>query len=322
MLESTDASPAAEEPSGGRARPRITRLLILAGCGASLVAAFLIAAAATDRPSFCDTCHEMHPYVAAWAQGPHADTSCIECHVAPGRAARLAHKFVALHEVVVHIRGTARFPLASPPDVPDSRCTNCHATITVSVPGFVHADHETRGPCVLCHGRTGHNVSVEALKAAGIYSGYSAPTTDSAPATVIDGGEADLPGHVDVACSRCHIMSRIACSSCHTAPATHAERPGDCSQCHAVGTAFVFTHPSGSDCASCHTAPANHYGTNCAACHSPSRTWSAATFSHAAIPGGEHTYQSFACVNCHPSSYQSYTCIACHDSATGPTEDD
>ena len=343
----------------GRSRRWRARLLLGAGCAALLLIAFMVAAAATDRPSFCDTCHEMTPYVTAWEQGPHADTSCVECHVNSGRWARIAHKFVALREVVIHVRGTARFPLASPPAVPDSRCTRCHGSVTVDIPGFVHGDHAALGPCVMCHSTTGHTVTVEALQAAGIYSGYSQPTTDTAAIAVVDAGAADLPGHVDVTCSRCHIMSKTPCSachaapsthagwrgecsqchavgnafvfthpagsgctSCHTAPANHTGRPGECSQCHAVGDAFVFTHPAGSGCASCHSAPANHYGTNCVSCHSASRAWSAATFRHPAIPGGEHTYRSFECVNCHPNGYASNTCAACHESASGPIEDD
>ena len=56
----------------------------------------------------------------------------------------------------------------------------------------------------------------------------------------------------------------------------------------------------------------------CASCHSPSRAWSSAVFSHPSIPGGEHTYRSFACSKCHPSGPPALYCT-CHK-GNPPTE--
>ncbi|NTW28466.1 MAG: hypothetical protein HGA39_03775 [Coriobacteriia bacterium] len=430
----SDASTRPQRRSRAPRRTWVLLAILLAGV-LIMGAAFVAVARATDAPSFCATCHEMKPFVAAWEHGTHSQTACVECHVDPG-IARLTHKFVALGEVISHLRGNYSFPLATPPNVPDARCARCHPLVTVSIPGFSHDEHEQRGACTMCHMNAGHAVTTADLVAAGIYSGRSLPSTGTAGATSIDGGMADLAGHITVACSRCHVMSKIPCSSCHTAsaahkgrpkdcslchapgskfvfthpvnrtdcatchtapashvtrptncaichqvgaafvfthptartdctachtaPASHAGRSTDCAICHAVGTAFVFihptgrtdcvtchparashtgrstdcavchkvgpawvfTHPSRADCASCHAAPANHYGTSCVSCHTPSRPWASATFTHGAIPGGEHTYRSFACVNCHPNGYSTYTCAACHDSATGPSEED
>jgi hypothetical protein len=103
--------------------------------------------------------------------------------------------------------------------------------------------------------------------------------------------------------------SSTSCASCHSRPAGH--RAGACATCHRTPGSFRFTHPSSKSCSSCHTAPASHYGTSCANCHSPSRAWRSATFSHPSIPGGEHTYRSFACTKCHPSGPPAVYC-SCH----------
>jgi hypothetical protein len=81
-----------------------------------------------------------------------------------------------------------------------------------------------------------------------------------------------------------------------------------------------FTHPSSRSCASCHKAPSGHYGSSCSSCHSPSKSWRSASFSHPRVPGGEHSYKSFACSNCHPNGYGSAVCTKCHG-AGGPDDD-
>lgn len=339
----------------GRQRPAV---LIAVAVLALLVVgvAFVSVAKATDQPVFCRTCHEMAPYHDAWSKGPHKDVSCIECHVDSGEVARLGHKLVALKEVAAHIQGDTQFPRATPPAVPDKRCQSCHAKVTVDQARFDHAFHASKGSCATCHATVGHDVSASALKDAGIYSGL-VPATQSVDASVVavvDGGTADLPGHVTVFCSRCHIMSKTPCSACHkpkhkprgTCTTCHAPgktfvfvhpknrsdcltchaRPakhsnGSCVNCHAVGPKWTFKHPSATNCSSCHTAPANHFGTNCSSCHSPSRAWKSATFRHPGIPGGEHSYRSFPCVNCHPGGFSSATCAKCHGSVSGPRGD-
>ncbi len=78
------------------ARRAVTIVILLA---VVLAALFVGTALATDRPQFCPSCHEMQPYYDAWANGPHKDVWCIDCHVPEGMPARFAHKFVALTEV-------------------------------------------------------------------------------------------------------------------------------------------------------------------------------------------------------------------------------
>lgn len=315
-------------------------------------------ARATDKPSFCtNACHEMTPYYSAWTGGSHSGVSCVECHVGSSASARLAHKFVALKEVYVHLSTSPKFPLAEPTVVPDSRCIRCHPQVIVRTANFSHAEHAARGTCISCHPGVGHQVSTQALQQAGILN-TSNPATSSTPgAAVIGHGAANLPGHVRVSCSRCHDLTKTGCSACHTPrhKPGGAKRTASCETCHRPGAAFTFTHPasaqcegcharpaqhragactschspgswrfrhsSARDCVSCHRAPANHFGTSCAGCHSPSRSWRSASFAHPRVPGGEHSYRSFSCVTCHPSGYSSYSCTRCHDSKTGPRDD-
>lgn len=181
-------------------------------------------------------------------------------------------------------------------------CTVCHV-----------AAHNDRGACTTCHKRPGETWAFDHPKSSDCVACHKAPAD-----------------HYGSECSKCHTRSvgfktakvthqpSMDCLRCHQRP--HRDR-GSCAGCHRPGVSWSFRHPSRTDCASCHRAPATHYGTKCSSCHSPSRSFGSATFRHPSIPGGEHTYRSFACVNCHPSSYSSRTCAKCHDSASGPSDD-
>jgi hypothetical protein len=90
--------------------------------------------------------------------------------------------------------------------------------------------------------------------------------------------------------------------------------------CHKPGGSWKFYHPTSKSCSSCHSAPSKHYGTTCSSCHNPTKAWRSATFSHPRIQGGEHTYKSFACTNCHTNGYSSASCTKCHG-ADEPDDD-
>ena len=112
------------KPRGAKAALWIAVLVVLG------VVLFFPVALATDRSTFCRTCHEMIPYYDAWLVGQHAKTAeCIDCHVDAGLPARFAHKFVALGEVKSHVLGDTSFPREQPPNVPNKRCTRCHETL-------------------------------------------------------------------------------------------------------------------------------------------------------------------------------------------------
>jgi nitrate/TMAO reductase-like tetraheme cytochrome c subunit len=309
--------------------------------------AFVLTARATDASSFCARCHEMVPYNVAWAAGTHGHqgVDCVECHVNPGIGPRLAHKFVALGEVWAHFFGNTSFPLETPPNVPNRRCEGCHPNVTVNRKNFSHELHASKGSCRDCHPNTGHSVSTQALKDAGIYN----PNVTASPfvqkVAVVNGGRANLPGHVNVVCSRCHDLKATGCRPCHTPP--HEER-GDCVRCHKPGKRWVYSHPgagsdctqchkvpskhpaaaadkpctnchipgkrwsfshpgAGATCSDCHTPPANHYPGACGSCHlNPGVSWA---FAHPSA--GEHNYRSMPCKNCHPNNYTTSYCT-CH----------
>jgi nitrate/TMAO reductase-like tetraheme cytochrome c subunit len=316
---------------------------LIAAVAAVLLAAvtILVIAPATDRSAFCDRCHEMSPYYDAWAAGGHKTVECVECHVAPGRLNRLAHKWVALGEVRSHLFGDPRFPLEHRVEVPDDHCVRCHKSVrvkTAAVSRFSHREHETKAQCWECHVTTGHSVSLNALEAAGAL----ASNATTVPASVVGSASPrPRPGHIAVSCTRCHDQSRTPCATCHRAP--HVDR-GSCDRCHRPGRAFAFTHPIAGDCAGCHKPkhpargtctlchrvgktwtfhhpadkacakchkpPANHFGPDCARCHKPSVPFARTRFDHPST-GAPHGYTSFPCKDCHPASPPAVSCT-CH----------
>lgn len=266
--------------------------------------AFVAIAAATDRSSFCgSTCHEMKPYHQAWSTGPHKDVPCIACHVGPKTSQRLAHKFVALQEVVDHFAKSPSFPLAEPPVVPDERCVTCHTSVKDGPNGFSHAQHAAGRACVSCHAEAGHSVTTTALADAGILNPANVRARATVTVASVGAGRANLPGHVTVACSRCHDLAATPCSACHQPP--HKDR-GACTTCHATGTKFVFRHPARTDCATCHQRPAQHVSASdaCSSCHrTPGTSWA---FTHPTTAGG--------CESCHarPGGHRAGSCTTCH----------
>ena len=137
--------------------------------------------------------------------------------------------------------------------MPSERCIRCHTDVKLTSTGFSHAEHAKRGECVMCHTTVGHNVTVAALKEAGVYTASTKAAFDTTKTAVVDAGKANLPGHVTMACSRCHDMAASKCSECHEPK--HIDRGPDCTVCHTTGAKFVFTHPARTDCQSCHKPP-------------------------------------------------------------------
>jgi len=288
-------------------RTAITTLLIAAILGMLFVGAAL----ATDEPGFCPTCHEMQPHYEAWTLGPHRDVSCIECHVSAGLPARFAHKFVALGEVYSHFTGNNTFPRPVPPSIPDGRCLACHDDLPDTIGRFPHGLHADKGACAQCHYDAGHAVTDEALKQAGVLAPDVTPQRLATKLAVVGGGKANLLDHQPVSCSRCHDMRATACSACHKPRGNDhpSVRGRPCIQCHsATGASWEFAHPrTTKGCSECHKPPANHPSGACEECHT--RAGESWDFRHPRT--GEHSYRSFDCKKCHPSSYNAVYCT-CH----------
>jgi nitrate/TMAO reductase-like tetraheme cytochrome c subunit len=256
-----------------------------------------------DATAECTTCHERpaghrdgactscHATGTTWAfTHPAAGANCVQCHAKPAK--HYAGTCSACHTPSTPFAATKfRHPDAS------ATCTTCHRA---------PAGHRS-GACTTCH-RPATSWAFTHPSSTNCAACHSAPA-----------------GHYSGSCTSCHTPgtpfrnatfrhpdASATCTTCHGAPAGH--RSGTCTTCHRPATSWAFYHPSSTSCASCHSAPANHYGTTCASCHSPGVAWRSATFTHARIPGGEHTYRSFSCTTCHPGGYSSYSCLQCHSS--------
>jgi hypothetical protein len=84
-----------------------------------------------ETPAFCgQVCHQvMEPEYVAHAQGPHANVTCVSCHVGSGADALVASKVDGARRLVKFVGGTASRPIPTP--VAEMRparetCATCH----------------------------------------------------------------------------------------------------------------------------------------------------------------------------------------------------
>lgn len=301
--------------------------------------------------SRCTRCHDgkIQPDLENFDHETHrGDRDCVTCHYTVGHkvtAKALDRAGILNADVQATLDGRGKVAIGQGEPIPDHikvSCSNCHnmsastceschqrpdkhftrPCATCHNPSawtFTHPD--SAATCVLCHDRpSGHRDGTCSLcHSTGVSWEFVHPSsTDCAachmpPANHFAGSCATChsPGTPFSSAVFKHPSASASCTDCHPRPSGHAA--GQCSTCHAPGVAWSFVHPSSASCANCHSAPANHYGSSCSGCHTPSRSWASATFSHPAIPGGEHSYRSFECVKCHPAGYASYSCTACHE---------
>lgn len=294
----------------------VAAALIVLGAAGAAVPAFK----ATEKPIFCVTCHEMQPYYDAWKVGAHKDVDCVECHVDPGTVNHLKHKAVATKELVDHFTTKPTFPRGDA-SVPDARCLVCHTDILSSTgPKFSHKHHAGTAPCVQCHGDAGHQVSLDALKKAGVLDANSILTSTTSTTTAMairltSAGSSEATSlsvvptsalHVAIPqCTQCHDLDKQACATCHKP--THEPMPSTngCSTCHRPGVTWTFSHPADPACVTCHAAPAGHFPGACAACHTaPGVSFKTVSYAH-----GDPT-----CTSCHtaPARHRAGQCSTCH----------
>ena len=104
---------------------------------ASLVNVVVLAAAGygavhyMETPAFCgQVCHAvMEPEFVAHAQGPHANITCVSCHVGSGAGALVQSKIDGTRRLAGFVTGNIARPIATP--VHDMRparetCATCH----------------------------------------------------------------------------------------------------------------------------------------------------------------------------------------------------
>ena len=283
---------------------------------------------AEHRTGACATCHTQTGVSWAYTH-PGIGSACADCHTRPSQhragSCQTCHKKAGVSWAFSHPGATATCTSchARPAGHSGQTCTNCH-----SVGATWAFKHPASGNCAGCHARpAGHSgaTCANCHKKAGTSWAFSHPGSGA----TCTGCHARPAGHSGQTCTNCHSVgatwafrhpgATATCTSCHARPSGHSASA--CTSCHAVGTSWAFKHPTSTSCSSCHRAPSNHYGTSCSSCHTPTKAWSSATFSHPGVPGGEHSYRSFACANCHPSGYSSYSCTGCHGPG-GPDDDD
>jgi hypothetical protein len=113
------------------------RVLVLGLIAASVVNLAILATAGygavhyMETPSFCgQVCHEvMEPEYVAHARGPHANVTCVSCHVGSGAGALVTSKLDGARRLLAFVRGTASRPIPTP--VVEMRparetCATCH----------------------------------------------------------------------------------------------------------------------------------------------------------------------------------------------------
>lgn len=279
---------------------------------------------AAKKTAGCTTCHA--PGESFVFAHPAAVAACASCHEPPAEHSKgecsTCHpqndQWTFTHPVD---RATCAGCHDRPAKHRAGECSKCHTQTTRWA--FTHPAKSSA--CTSCHGRpAGHRAGAcPTCHKTGVSWAYRHPRAGANCASC----HARPSGHRSGSCTKCHKAAKSwafrhpssGCTRCHNRPSNHSS--SSCQTCHR-SSSWAFRHPGSSSCASCHRAPSSHYGSSCRSCHSPSRSWRSATFSHPRIPGGEHSYRSFACSNCHPSGYGSHTCARCHDSASGPREDD
>lgn len=113
------------------------RVFVMGLLAASLVNIVIFAVAGygaihyMETPSFCgQVCHEvMEPEYVAHAEGPHANVTCVSCHVGSGAGALVASKIDGVRRLRGFLTGNITRPIATP--VAEMRpareiCATCH----------------------------------------------------------------------------------------------------------------------------------------------------------------------------------------------------
>ena len=105
-------------------------IVLLVGFGASVTAVGATAVGWTETADFCGRCHTMGPELKAYAQSPHRDVACAECHVEPGVAGWIKAKLNGTRQLLLVLTGAYPAPIPAPDhaDLPPTSqtCVRCH----------------------------------------------------------------------------------------------------------------------------------------------------------------------------------------------------
>jgi len=158
----------AEGASSGEIAGRRRRYIVVSAGMLSFVGGGLLLMSVfsfwwTSQPSFCNRCHVMNEYVAAWERSPHKDANCETCHTAPGFFGFVGGKIAGLQVVANFVRGDFTddsFNAA----VPNASCLRCHeeileGTYTSPETGVTVSHYhimDNGGKCMNCHSTVAH----------------------------------------------------------------------------------------------------------------------------------------------------------------------
>ncbi len=278
-------------PKGRRWRRRAILLVVVGAVvvvgGAALAGLWHVSAS----PEFCNSCHLMRPYVAAWRMSSHNTVPCVQCHYPPGFRDTLWVKYQAITQVVkwatqtysskpfavvedgscfrsgchsrdkLESRGVIHFGrgvkfshrphLDAAKTGRELRCTSCHSQIVVEK----HFEIAT-STCFTCHFK-GAKSERDLTPIAGCTRCHEPPKGDITVGSIKFNHE-DVVRR-GVACQKCHLnviegdgaAPRERCFTCHNQP-EKLDRFGDRPLLHAV---HVAAHTI--ECMRCHN-PIKH----------------------------------------------------------------
>lgn len=100
------------------------RLVFLLAVIVALTYLLFLAVSATDRPSFCNSCHIMQPYYENWLNSSHNKVPCVSCHIRQGFRGYIEGKIRLMSEIFQYWTGLYNVQLHA--RIEDSRCLACH----------------------------------------------------------------------------------------------------------------------------------------------------------------------------------------------------
>lgn len=270
-------------------KTRRGRLLLLVPAAALVTGVVALAGLweFSSSPQFCNSCHIMRPYVAAWKVSKHNAVPCVQCHYPPGFRDTLWVKYQAISQVAKWATQTySSKPFA---EVEDASClrSGCHSRARLETAGtlistqgimFNHGPHRdrakvgtqlrcsschsqivverhfevSRSTCFLCHFK-GMKTGRELTPIAGCTGCHQAPKGDILVNSIRFNHEEIV--RRGVGCQKCHLnviegegeAPRERCFTCHNQPEKLRRYPD---------TPFIHDfHVTGHniDCARCHT---------------------------------------------------------------------
>lgn len=113
--------------------------LLVAGFGSITTVGGVVAIQWTETADFCGRCHTMGPELKAFANSPHAEFTCAECHVEPGVQGWIKAKINGTRQLVMILTGTFPKPIPAPDhaDLPPvaTSCQKCHSLNSITANG-------------------------------------------------------------------------------------------------------------------------------------------------------------------------------------------